>query len=742
MRAILASVVLGLASMGTVHAGDVPGGSLRIATYNSYLLSPLFKCPPIAGVMPECLGQIEGETEQWAERLASEILDHHAELDVIVLNEVWDEDAKKILADRLKTQYPNQVRNIDAPLLTIRASAFQGGVNGQVEAIPKGEDSGLMLFAKDDFEFAALPGNRHRWPPDAASELDATTPHVAFVLFEACGDFDCLSAKGAAMVRLRHKASGQIHNVVLTHLQADYPDDGNFFADARLKQLQAVRDLIEQTHPQLPGRLMDGRETLFFLGDLNVPYLNDRTEWNARFTQGYFADAMYEAAHFTGSDRDLLATNETDRERLDYILAAPTPWKTGSKHTCVQHVTYPREFRALESDHFMVHASIQSGFDYCSPSIARPIVLGTGTQGVTVDLEGGRDVTRIHAPDALQWFLVDAGEGGTFSIGRDGDDVRVEVYLPEDLTTPVSRYNKTLGTKPPGCIRQCFAVDKFVLPGRFYVRVRGALRTTTADYALHVRRHTCATREDACILMPGATGVARLSSAETPAPSRQDEAWFRFHVVGNATSGKAQTVKFTPSGLGSQVTAALVGLDLAAGSGSPRTAANGAISLRAGSGSDGYLRIRQSVPAPGQERRITVDYSSNLRFLTVGALVCRDETNPELGSDDMFTRFHVDGAGRRAPGAGTVSFDCNDSADTEDWAAMVGDKELRYLKRLGVQLLEGDDTSADDASNRFYVEDVPSGRSGYDGMLKWGFSDGRYEFHYRLDRYPNRPVED
>lgn len=717
-------------------AAQVPAGSLRIATYNSYLLSPLFKC-----VDPECMAEVAGETEQWAKRLASEILDHHEQIDVIVLNEVWDEDAKKILAERLATHYPNQVRNIDAPLLTLRASVFQGGVNAEAEAVPKGEDSGLMLFAKPDFEFVALPQTPYAWPRDAASQLDASTPHVAFVLFEACEDLDCLSAKGAAMVRLRHRASRQVHNIVMTHLQADYPEDGDLYPHVRLKQLEDVRALIQGTHPALPGRLEGGEETLFFLGDLNVPYLKSRTEWDQRFTTGYFATSLYETAHFTSSQRDRLATNETDEERLDYILAGPRPWMPGSKHTCVQHVSYPVEFRHLESDHYMVRASVQSGFHHCSPAIARPVALGTSAQGQVVDDDAGIDVTRINAPDALQWFLVDAGEGGTFSIGRDSDDVRVEVYLPEDLTTPVSRYNKTLATVPP-CARRCFGYDRFVLPPRFYVRVRGAQRSTTADYALHVRRHTCASREDACLLLPGAPASAVLSSAETPAPSRQNEAWFRFHVVGTATSGKAQTVRFAPSGLGPQVRAELVALSLASGSGVPRTGAGGVIRLRAASGSTGYLRIRQSQPDPDSERRIGVDYTSNLRHLTVNSLVCRDETNPELGSDDMYTRFHIDGSVRRAPPAASVAFDCNNSADTEDWSVMVGERVLRYIDRLGVQLREEDDVSDDDTSNRFYVQDVPAGRSGYDGKLKWGFSDGRYEFQYRLDRYPNEPVAD
>lgn len=731
-----------LLATGAAMAEGVPPGSLRIATYNSYLLSPIFKCPPLEGLALECLAEVTGETEQWAKNLASEILAHREEIDVVALNEVWDEDAKEILRDRLAPHYPNQLRNIDAPLLTLRASVFEGRVDAHGEAILKGEDSGLMLFAKDDFQFMPLPEPRHRWPPDAASELDASTRHVAFTLFEACSDDDCLSAKGAAMVRLRHRDSEQVHNIVLTHMQADYPDDGEFYPGTRLKQFAAIRKLIEETHPDLPGRLPSGRETLVVLGDLNVPYLEDRTEWDRRFTQGFFATSLYETAHFTSSRRDRLPTNETDEERLDYILAAPTPWRPGNKHTCVQHVTYPVEFRNLESDHFMVHTSIQSGFHHCSPSIARRIDLQGQPGGVMVDNDGNVDVTRIHAPDALQWFLVDAGEGGTFSIGRDSNDVRVEVYLPEDLTTPVSRYNRTLA-QVPNCIRHCYGYDKFVLPSRFYVRVRGALRTTEdVDYSLHVRRHTCATRDDACLLVPGVRSTARLSSADTPPPSRQNEAWFRFHVVGSASSGESQTLTFAPSGLGGEVRGGLRNLDLTGDSGSPQTGADGSTTLLADSGSEGYFHVRQSAPHPSQERKVGIEYTSNLRFLTVGSLVCRDETNPETGSDDMYTRFHVDGTVRRAPPVGDVSFDCNNSSDTEDWSIPLGDRELRFLDSVAVQLLELDDTSADDTSHRFTIEDVPAGRSGYDGKLKWNFSDGRYEFQYRLDRYPNKPVAD
>lgn len=77
-------------------AQSVPGSSLRIATYNAYLLSPAFKCLKSTFTAPvDCFVQVEGQTEIWARRLASTILANRANIDVIAINEVWDEDAKR-----------------------------------------------------------------------------------------------------------------------------------------------------------------------------------------------------------------------------------------------------------------------------------------------------------------------------------------------------------------------------------------------------------------------------------------------------------------------------------------------------------------------------------------------------------------------------------------------------------------------------------------------------------------------
>ena len=60
---------------------------------------------------------------------------------------------------------------------------------------------------------------------------------------------DCFSAKGAALVRLRHLPSGRIYNVVFSHTQADYPKDNEFFDAERGAQFAD----IQQAHREDAG---------------------------------------------------------------------------------------------------------------------------------------------------------------------------------------------------------------------------------------------------------------------------------------------------------------------------------------------------------------------------------------------------------------------------------------------------------------------------------------------------------
>jgi hypothetical protein len=750
----LLPLALGLLVLASpVRSQDVPNGGLRIATYNAYLLSPMFKCPPGIHVeVPDCLLQIEGETERWARNLASAILADADQLDVIVLNEVWDEEAREILARRLRTVYPNQVRKLDSALVAARIEVTPESAAAEIDL--NGEDSGLMLFAKRDFRFAPLPDTTYRWSNSSADTLDATTPHVAFVLFEACGASDCFAAKGAALVRLEHIASGQVHNVAFTHLQADYPDDGEAFADVRTKQLSAIEKLIETTLPGLDTRLESARETLFLAGDLNITYFADRTEWNKRFADpaSYFRKRLYEVMAHTSASEDDASTVEGEHERLDYILAGDGPFTTPGarrQQPCVQHVTVPIAFRDTESDHFMVRADVQFGSYLCSPAIAHKIPLSQGV-AETIDFMPSNpavDFTRIRFPGAMQWFYVDADGPGTYSIGTDSNAIGIEVYLPEDMTTPVSRYNQTKA-QVGHCILRCFATDTYVLPSRFYVKVRGNQRTTTGNYAFRVRKHACSSKHDACYLAPGQGATATLSPEQLPPGqlTRQDEAWFRFDIVDRATSDDLQTVTLTADGVdGERVVAKLVDTAFSPASTLPAVTQSGTThvaTLKADDGSTGYLHIRQESALQGPTS-LSVRYDSNLRYLDVGSLVCYDETNPETGSDDIFTRFRIDGANRRAPTSGYVEFDCNESRHSRAWGPVLGMSQVRYLDEVSIRLIEEDDASANDQSNRFAIPDLAPGvvASG-DRYLEWKFDGGHYRFNYRLALRRNAPVAD
>ena len=71
-----------------------------------------------------------------------------------------------------------------------------------------------------------MPRTRH---------LKPRPTRTASLFFEPCGGFDCLSAKGAAIVRLRHLLSQRNYTVVFSHMQADNFNKSppEIYADAR-----------------------------------------------------------------------------------------------------------------------------------------------------------------------------------------------------------------------------------------------------------------------------------------------------------------------------------------------------------------------------------------------------------------------------------------------------------------------------------------------------------------------------
>ncbi len=776
MRKIAVVVVLAILGLSIASPGRAQEGeSVRVATFNAYLLSPIFRCPNANFL--DCLGQTQLETGLWANAVVEAILKDTSRFDIIAINEAWDPVAKDILVDRLRDDYPNIVREIDADLVQVRAAALLEIANkigpdvvSAIYGVPivkvNGEDSGLMLFANDKFEVIPLPDPLYQWGDDPGEELDATAGDVAFTLFDKCGGFDCMSAKGAAMIRLRHKPSGRIYNVAWTHMQADNFAKDELYPVQRRAQFDQIQDLIKATLAPLSESEVR-QQRILLMGDLNVPMLHmpvpspPQSEWDSLFNDGnsYFTYPLYEAWSQTTSKADFGLTNYVDGERFDYILASPERYATGGIEgpICVQHMTVPVDFVALPSDHNMVHADLNRGFYHCHPQIAYEVKLqkfesgGRPVEQQVINLEDGDDVTQIIAPGTMQWFHV-LKEAGTYSIGTyadtaDSEAVAFEVYLPTDLTTPVSRY---YGDRRRILFNEReFKTETFVLPNEFYIRTHAYGVNYTGNYELLVRRHNCASKEEACPLQPGHIQSATLTKANSLF-GKQNEAWFEFDVVGTSSAGVDQTITLTARNLqeGGNFTAEIEDLDDTSGGAAPPPLVSGTTHRFVspmGPGSTGFLVIRQA-QATAENIVVSAQMDTNIRFVEFQALACEDETNPEFGSDEIFTDVTIDGAISRFPAAGEIEYDCDDNIDSENWSGVFGLAAISFVDSVGVRLIEGDDATPNDSSRFQPLPPLGPNETVREALTKekamrWQFEGGKYYLTYVLRMRRNEPVK-
>ena len=73
--------------------------SVKVATFNAFFTTAFFNC--FNPNFLDCIAQLDGRAEDWANELADAILSDPNRPDIIAINEAWDEDAKQILVDRL-----------------------------------------------------------------------------------------------------------------------------------------------------------------------------------------------------------------------------------------------------------------------------------------------------------------------------------------------------------------------------------------------------------------------------------------------------------------------------------------------------------------------------------------------------------------------------------------------------------------------------------------------------------------
>jgi len=736
MRTAAIVVVLGLSTAilgGTCSSGlpapglPVPGHgeSIRIGTFNAQFLPG------------------SDDDESRSARIAHRILD--SGYDIIALNEVFDEEARGGFVEMLRDEYPHFVAFLDD------------------DAIGS-QDSGLMLFSV--FPFEPLPISTYQAGRHGRNNVMAENGRlgdwggdVAFIEYREHMRIDTMSAKGAALVRIRNPQTGRIYNVVFTHTQASYPEDEESHENwigpinIRASQLEQIQRLIDGTLTST----QIAREDLFVLGDLNIdgdlrdPNHGSATccapnlyEWVERFrTPGsFFTDTLHDTWAFEQPADDRGVTFDPGLTnflhwgpdfvpdmgaRLDYILRSRTPGPQ-TEALCVQHLTlaynlrdgapslsdYPAPLRPPEggigrrgigrlgvndlSDHLGLNADINRWAEYCNPLEAWGAPLDVLLPG------------RITYPGSMQWFRFD--DPGTYSFALQGAGTEYRVYEASDMSRPVPQFfNQTreirvvvaVGAEALGERR--LMAQKYVLPtAPFFIRVFMPDRAATGTYEFAAHRHEGSSRDDAIQLWPNDPHWRALPSTPLNA---EDTTWFQIRTE-RADSGKSQQLRFVVD----QYTADVFSLELRTANGSRRIDA-----------------AMTSVPDPDNPggRRLVIERNDlNPAASTMFLLVRR--TDPSVTSyrvrwETNLTALHGQLANVR--GAGELKLTCVEETDTigidEIYLTVVVDGTVRINDRY---LRDFDDDDWETLENLIpavrYLDNVTIMLREEDGGLNFG----------------------
>lgn len=476
---------------------------MRILTYNTQMRSALMETGFPPSIPPVYTAPLR------AELIAEAILRSPEEIDIVCLNEVFDEPARAILSARLEAEFPYQVTKADTFYTRIVRPGFAGDLPEKIWDLTFGpladlgslaklklEDSGLFLASR--YPFATVPASG-----EVADLLDPVAfvsgvPVVRFLMYEAASDNDKFAAKGVLYVRLQPPFETERH-IFISHTQADTERAGENTGDRR-NQIKDVAGFVEQCIGETPPFTQE----VFFLGDLNIvghSMLDDDAhpsgpdpEWTELFGKpgaplfkqlvdrwgrdqcpggtsgrtdpGYTADAVYEPF----------------RQRLDYVFTS------AASKLAVQHVRIDRALADPHgampylSDHQPLRADFNRITSNCTPATA------FGIPDV-IDFAQSSSL----ANGEVKWYRFDIP--GTYDIGfvYDGAETVYDIYLGDDFSTPQAPYRNI--TDPDRGTR-------FVLPAPFFVKVHLVDRWGDCSYQLHTHRHVGRTFSDAIVLIP------------------------------------------------------------------------------------------------------------------------------------------------------------------------------------------------------------------------------------------------
>lgn len=476
---------------------------MRILTYNTQMRSALMETGFPPSIPPVYTAPLR------AELIANAILTSQEEIDIVCLNEIFDEPARAVFSARLQSEFPYQVTKADTFYTRIVRPGFGGDLPAKIWDLTFGpladlgslaklklEDSGLFLASR--YPFATVPASG-----EVAELLDPVAfatgvPVVRFLMYADSSDNDKFAAKGVLYVRLQPQFETERH-IFISHTQADTDQAGENSGDRR-KQIRDVAGFIEQCIGETPPFTQE----VFFLGDLNIvghSASNDDAhppgpdpEWTELFGKpgaplfaqlvdrwgrdqcpggtsgrtdpGYTADAVYTPF----------------RQRLDYVFTSAKS-KLASQHVRIDRaLADPHGVMPYLSDHQPLRADFNRITANCTPATA------FGVPDV-VDFAQ----TSNLANGEVRWYRFDIA--GTYDIGfaYDGAETVYEIYLGDDFSTPQAPYRNI--TDPDRGTR-------FVLPAPFFVKVHLADRWGDCSYRLRTHRHVGRTFSDAIVLIP------------------------------------------------------------------------------------------------------------------------------------------------------------------------------------------------------------------------------------------------
>ena len=722
----------------------------------------------------ECVSQRADQAPDDAKVIADDIL--KLDLDVISLNEVFDDDAKSILVDKLKFKYPYYIRKFN------KGSAL--------------EDSGLMIFSR--FPLQKLPHQPSSWPtsnPNAPelkyfANAEGSSSYTAFALYETCFGPDCHADKGAAVVHIKPDGKTSYY-VVVTHFQAD-----SGYHHVRQAQMNDIASMLTAV---IGESLPD--ENVVIAGDLNImgqgavwdpkndkiikqPEFSDadkkkllKSAWytslesvpehitsqplqstgypppfdQVRFGESEWAEFEKRLNNFsenrgTYADawasympiEDLGITQSLGTRRYDYGLVSRNIRETG----CMQHM---RTIRIGNSDHLGVFMDINRRAKFCHPRDAHLEPVTVGRLGLPIKKKkpileridalepNGPDVTKIAFPGSMQWFRVMLQKTQTVSIGVEspfdkltGEGVAFAIYSPYDISNPIPPQP---GTKHHD-IELDMDVVSYRMPEEFYVRVFSPNPNWTGNYTLGIHEHLCASAEDACILHANHPEQFDIFEPSKPL-NAEDAAWFRIDVTDVPDSETAQPLKFFLQGA--------FDLEFVDSKDPTKPAAlnnvgvtkNGLLNFvetkETGKPSI-FMKARRTINTTGYIK--TVGWESPLMRIHGSKLVpmagayvleCRDETNPELGSDEIELQVDIDGAGWTT--ILSKSYECNSGGLTYPI-----NKVVRFLNNSKIRIVEGDDISDNDTSKEFYL---PGLGTDFDFVAEWKKKPGYQDITYK-----------